>query len=73
MIDELDIQDWQVVDAPQGLTTATTFDYSYIGFDGTVSTYTDPRYVSATISGQNVTFEVPASAQPYIAQIATAP
>ena len=71
-ISDLDINDWTVVDTPSGLTSTGSYDYSYDGYDGSVTTYSDPQYVTATISGQTATFYVPSSAQPYVAQIASA-
>lgn len=69
MVNDLDINDWTVVDTPSGLSSTGSFDYSYAGYDGSVTTYSDPQYVTATISNQTVTFSVPSSAQPYIAKI----
>lgn len=65
-IDNLAVQDWQVTDLPDDAQTATTFDGSAAGIDGTLTTYADPSYVSVNAYGQDLTLSVPESAQPYL-------
>jgi len=68
-VTELDVSSWEIVDKPSGLTATGSFDTTYSGQAVTVTTYDDPSYVSANISGMDVTFAVPASAQSYVAAL----
>ena len=65
-IDDLDIASWTATDLPADAQEAGTVDVAYQGVDATVTTYSDPSYVTVNAFGQNVTLEVPASAQQYL-------
>lgn len=65
-IDQLDISSWSVTTLPAGATPTGSFTTTYQGNQATVTTYSDPSYVSLGIGGQDVALAVPASAQAYI-------
>ena len=64
-IDELDIGSWKVATLPDDAKATGSFSTAYGGMSGTVTTYDDPSYVTLTTGGQDITLEVPASAQSY--------
>lgn len=63
MIDDLDIQSWQVATLPSDATPvgSTTLDYN--GTNVQLTTYDDPSVVSVETAMGTVTLAVPASAQ----------
>ncbi len=69
-IDELNIDDWEVVSLPSNAVVASTIDGSDYGVDGTITTYDDPNYITVSAYGQEVTLEVPESAQAYLSFLA---
>lgn len=71
-IDDLAIDDWTAVALPEGAVATGTFDGAAAGVDGTITTYEDPGYVTVEAYGQNVTLEVPASAQNYLSLLGAA-
>lgn len=72
LITNLNIDDWKAAALPSDATVAATVDASTLGIDGTVTLYDDPGYVTLNAYGQNVTFEVPESAQDYLPSLASA-
>lgn len=68
----LDIQSWQATPLPSDAVETGTVNSSYAGFDGTITTYTDPTYITLETYGQTVTLAVPASAQEYLPYLALA-
>lgn len=65
-IDSLDIDSWAVTSLPANVRETGSVDVAYQGVDATVTTYDDPSYVTVDALGQNITLEVPASAQQYL-------
>lgn len=68
-IDRLDISSWSVTDLPAGASPTGTIDTSYQGANATVTTYSDPSYITVDTLGQSVTLAVPESAQGYISYL----
>lgn len=68
-IDGLAIDDWTAVALPSDAVATGTIDGSAAGVDGTITTYEDPGYVTVNAYGQDVTLEVPASAQTYLSYL----
>lgn len=66
MIDQLDISSWSVTTLPSDAQSTGSFSTTYQGTAATVTTYSDPSYVSVEMSGQNLTLAVPSSAQGYV-------
>lgn len=62
----IDVQNWQVADLPETAQVEGTFDGSAAGVDGTITTYSDPSYVTVDAYGQTVTLQAPQSALPYL-------
>ena len=71
-IDDLAIDDWKAVALPSEAVATGTFDGAAIGVDGTITTYEDPGYMTVKAYGQDVTLEVPASAQQYLSLLGAA-
>lgn len=65
-IESLDIQDWQVVEKPAESHAAGSFSASADGVQVGITTYDDPSIVTVEAYGQEVTFEIPDSAQDYL-------
>lgn len=65
-IDQLDISSWSVTTLPTNAQATGSFTTSYQGTQATVTTYSDPSYVSVDVAGQTVALSVPASAQSYV-------
>ena len=65
-IDQLDISSWSVTTLPTNAQATGSFTTSYQGTQATVTTYSDPSYVSVNVAGQTVALSVPASAQSYV-------
>lgn len=65
-IANLDIESWQATTLPADALPAGTSNISYGGTDATITTYDDPSVVTVNAYGQNLTLEVPASAQQYL-------
>lgn len=65
-IDQLDISSWSVTTLPANAQATGSFTTSYQGTQTTVTTYSDPSYVSVNAAGQTVALSVPASAQAYV-------
>lgn len=66
---DLDIGSWKATVLPSNAQSTGSFETSYGGMSGTVTTYTDPSYVTVESSGQTITLEVPDSAQSYLAYL----
>lgn len=62
----LDIEDWKAMALPQNAQASCTYPVSYNGIDASVTLYRDPSYLSLSTMGQQVTLQVPESAQPYV-------
>ncbi len=69
IIDQLDISSWTVTTLPDDAVATGSFTASYAGTTGTVTTYADSSYVTVEAYGQNITLEVPASAQSYLSYL----
>lgn len=65
-IANLDIESWRATTPPADALPAGTSNISYGGTDATITTYDDPSVVTVNAYGQNLTLEVPASAQQYL-------
>ena len=65
-IDQLDISSWSVTTLPANAQATGSFTTNYQGTQTTVTTYSDPSYVSVNVAGQTVALSVPASAQSYV-------
>lgn len=65
-IESLAIEDWQITTLPSDAVSAEAFDVNYAGMSGTITTYTDPHYVTLNGAGQSITFEIPPDAQDYL-------
>lgn len=65
IVDSLDITSWTVTDLPADAEEATSFSTSASGVDATIILYDDPSYVTVETYGQELTFELPESAQDY--------
>ena len=64
-VDMLDIPNWKAAELPSGTKKDSTFTLDYDGHDITVTTYDDPSYVTLGAFGQEVTFDVPDSAETF--------
>ena len=64
-IDMLDITHWEAADLPDDVAVASSFELEVEGQDVTVTAYDDPSYVTIGAFGQEVTFDVPTSAQSF--------
>lgn len=65
-IDQLDISSWSVTTLPSDAQQTGSFSTTYQGMPTTVTTYSDPSYVTVEVSGQELTLSVPSSAQTYV-------
>ena len=63
MIDDLDIQSWQVATLPAGAVPTGSVDLDHEGTAITLTTYDDPSIVTVRTAAGAVTLSVPASAQ----------
>lgn len=63
MIDELDIQSWQVATLPSDAVPQGSADLEYEGTTVTLTTYEDPSIVTVQTRAGSVTLAVPPSAQ----------
>lgn len=72
VIESLDIDDWQVVTLPADAAATTTISGSAAGVPASLTTYSDPNYVTISAYGQNIDLAVPASAQQYLPMLACA-
>lgn len=72
IIEDMDIQSWEVTDLPADATQDISVSGTYAGVNATITTYDDPNYVSVNACGQDLTLSVPASAQKYLPLIAFA-
>ena len=66
IISNLDIDDWQASTLPDGLTQETTISGEAAGVPATLTTYSDPGYVSVSAYGQTIDLAVPSDAQQYL-------
>lgn len=66
MIDNLNIESWQVTSLPSDAVATGTTSMNYDGVSATVTTYDDPSVVTVNTGAGPVTLEVPDSAQGYI-------
>ena len=66
VIESLDIDDWQAVTLPADATATSTISGSAAGVPASLTTYSDPNYVTVSAYGQNIDLAVPASAQQYL-------
>lgn len=64
-IDDLDIPDWTATTLPADAVEANTYNGNYGGTEASITTYTDPSYVTVCANDQDITLSVPASAQKY--------
>lgn len=69
-IANLDIENWQACSLPSDAVSTGSYAGDYAGISGTVTTYQDPGYVTVNASGQEITLEVPESAQSYLPYLA---
>ena len=69
IINQIDISSWSVTTLPADATVAGSFQTSYQGTNVTVTTYTDPSYVSISPWGQTITLAVPESSQNYVSYL----
>ena len=69
IINQIDISSWSVTTLPADATVAGSFQTSYQGTNVTVTTYTDPSYVSISPWGQTITLAVPESSQTYVSYL----
>lgn len=65
-INQMDIPDWSVTSTPANAQVQSTKNVSADGISAQVTTYSDPSIVGISGMGQNITFSVPSSAQPYV-------
>ena len=65
----LDISNWEVTTLPSSATETGSYTGTYDGTTATVTTYSDSSYVTVEVSGQEVTFSVPDSAQSYVSYL----
>ena len=72
VIESLDIDDWQAVTLPADAAATTTISGSAAGVPASLTTYSDPNYVTISAYGQNIDLAVPASAQQYLPMLACA-
>lgn len=70
IIDKLDISSWSITSLPSGATAQGSFQTTYNGVNATVTTYSDPSYVSVDVAGQTIALAVPQSAQQYVSYLA---
>ena len=66
VIEGLDIDDWQATTLPADAEQSAVISGSAAGVSATLTTYTDPSYVSVTAYGQTIDLAVPQSAQQYL-------
>lgn len=71
MIDDLDIQSWQVATLPAGAVPTGSVDLDHEGTAITLTTYDDPSIVTVQTAAGAVTLSVPASAQSTIRTLQT--
>lgn len=69
IINQIDISSWSITALPADATVAGSFQTSYQGTNVTVTTYTDPSYVSINPWGQTITLAVPESSQSYVSYL----
>ena len=69
IINQIDISSWSVTTLPADATVAGSFQTTYQGTNVTVTTYTDPSYVSISPWGQTITLAVPESSQSYVSYL----
>lgn len=69
IINQIDISSWSITTLPADATVAGSFQTSYQGTNVTVTTYTDPSYVSINPWGQTITLAVPESSQSYVSYL----
>ena len=69
IINQIDISSWSVTALPADATVAGSFQTTYQGTNVTVTTYTDPSYVSISPWGQTITLAVPESSQSYVSYL----
>lgn len=69
IINQIDISSWSIATLPADATVAGSFQTSYQGTNVTVTTYTDPSYVSINPWGQTITLAVPESSQSYVSYL----
>lgn len=62
----LDVQNWEAAVLPNSAEELGSISGSYAGFDGTLTYYDDPEYVTVDAYGQTVTMKIPESAQTYL-------
>ena len=66
IVDTLAIEDWEATALPENATETSNFTVDVQGNAIEVTTYDDESVVTLGALGQNVTFAVPESAQPYM-------
>lgn len=66
MIDNLDIQSWEVTSLPKDAVPTGTSNVNLEGTAAELTTYDDPSVVTVGTSAGSVTLKVPPTAQGYI-------
>lgn len=64
-IDELDIPSWHVTPLPEDAVEISNYSTNYQDINATITTYADPNYITVEAYGQELTLEVPPTAQAY--------
>lgn len=69
VISRIDVNSWEAVELPDGVTAVDSLTYDSDGTEVTVTVYDDPSYVTLSAADQEVTFAVPESAQGYLSSL----
>ena len=64
-IDELNIPSWHVTPLPEDAVEISNYSANYQDINATITTYADPNYITVEAYGQELTLEVPPTAQAY--------
>ena len=64
-INDLDIKEWTATTLPNNAHPENSFSSTVEGVDASITTYSDPSYVTVSAYGQDITMKIPASAQQY--------
>ena len=70
IVQNLDVESWTACSLPGGAYATDVIDGTAFGIDGSITLYNDPSYVSLTMFGQSIAFEIPESAQQYTPYLA---
>ena len=63
LIETLDVTHWEATTLPQGVSQTSKIDTEVAGQQLSITSYGDPSYVTLGAYGQEVTFDVPESAE----------